>query len=161
MEYIITLIVLAVIFAIYRVTSKIDNKNSISFMETFNLTEMPIVTFLAGDSKINFLLDTGSTQSFISKEASRLVTGTEMMCGMNLISAQGAEGLTCKVIDTTLTYKDRDYEVRLFVNKGLDATFNEMKSSKGVNLHGVLGADFLDKHSYIVDFEKYLAYPKK
>lgn len=161
MEYIFVVIALAVIYVVYKVTSKADNKNSISFMETFNLTEMPIVTFLAGNTKINFLLDTGSSQSFISHNASDLITGTEEVCGMSITSAQGTEDVTCKRIDTVLTYKERDYEVNLFVNKSLNKSFNDLKVQKGITLHGILGADFLDRYSYVMDFEKYLAYPKK
>lgn len=161
MEYILILIVLAALYVAYKVTSKVDNKNSISFMETFNLTEMPIVTFLAGDTKINFLLDTGASRSFISSSASKLVVGEEAIGSMDVISATGTESMTCKMIETVLSYKDRNYEVRLFVNEGLETSFKDIKAEKGVVLHGVLGADFLDKYSYVVDFEKYLAYPKK
>lgn len=161
MEYIIAVIILAAMYIGHKVTSKVDNKNSISFMETFNLTEMPIVTFLAGDTKINFLLDTGSSQSFIAQSASSLVTGTESICGMSVTSAQGTEDMTCKMIETVLSHKDKDYDVRLFVNKGLDTSFGDLKAQKGIILHGILGADFLDRYSYVMDFEKYLAYPKK
>lgn len=161
MEYIFAATILAAVYAVYKATSKADNKNSISFMETFNLTEMPIVTFLAGDTKINFLLDTGASKSFISPSASNLVVGEEAIGSMDVISATGTENMTCKMIETVLSYKDRDYEVRLFVNEGLEASFKDIKSEKGIVLHGVLGADFLDKYSYVMDFEKYLAYPKR
>lgn len=161
MEYILISIVLAALYVAYKVTSKVDNKNSISFMETFNLTEMPIVTFLAGDTKINFLLDTGASRSYIASNASDFVTGTEAICGMDVTSAKGTDRMTCKMIETVLTYKDRNYDVRLFVNKDLDTSFGDLKTQKGITLHGILGADFLDKYSYVMDFEKYVAYPKK
>lgn len=161
MEYILVAIVLAALYIAYKVTSKVDNKNSISFMETFNLTEMPIVTLLAGDTKINFLLDTGASQSYIAQSASDLVTGTEAMCGMDVTSANGTDRMTCKMIETVLSYRGRDYDVKLFVNKGLDTSFSDLKSQKGIILHGILGVDFLDRYSYVMDFEKYLAYPKK
>lgn len=161
MEYILISIVLAALYIAYKVTSKVDNKNSISFMETFNLTEMPIVTFLAGDTKINFLLDTGASQSYIAPNASDLVTGTEAIYGMDVTTAKGTDRMTCKMIETVLTYKDRNYDVRLFVNKDLDTSFGDLKTQKGITLHGILGADFLDKYSYVMDFEKYVAYPKK
>lgn len=161
MEYILIAIVIIAAFAIYKATSKADYNNSISFMETFNLTEIPIVTFLAGDTKINFLLDTGSSKSFIAKDFSNLITGDEIVDCMNLTSATGTEQVTCKVIDTTLTYKDRDYSVTLWVNEGLNSAFADLKSTQGITLHGILGSDFLDKHSYVLDFKKYIAYPKK
>ena len=160
-EYILVATIIAAACIVYKAANKVDNKNSISFMETFNLTEIPIVTFLAGDAKINFLLDTGASKSFISPSASKLIVGKEAIGSMDVISATGTENMTCKMIETVLSYKDRDYEVKLFVNKGLETSFKDLKAEKGVVLHGVLGADFLDKYSYVLDFEKYLAYPKK
>jgi hypothetical protein len=160
MIYILLIFIAAIFLGAY-LSYYQENKFSISFMETFNLTEMPIVTMFAGDSKINFLLDTGSTQSYISGAASDLITGKEAMCNMQIISAQGSAKASCKVIDTVLTYKDKDFDIRLFVNSGLDTSFEDIKQKKGITLHGVIGSDFLDKYSYIIDFEKYLAYPKK
>lgn len=161
MEYIIIVLVIVAIYVAYRINRKVKEKNFIYFMETFNLTEMPIVTFLAGSVKINFLLDTGSTQSFIAQNASDLITGAEAMCGMSVTSAQGTEELTCKMIETVLTYRNKDYNVKLFVNKSLDTAFSDLKAQKGITLHGILGADFLDRYSYIMDFGKYIAYSKK
>jgi hypothetical protein len=80
---------------------------------------------------------------------------------MEVISALGTEKSSCKVIDSVLSYKDKDFDVRLFVNKSLDTSFSDIKKKRGITLHGVLGSDFLNRYSYIVDFEKYLAYPKK
>lgn len=161
MKYIIVALIIAAIYIAYRINRKVKDKNFISFMETFNLTEMPIVTFLAGSVKINFLLDTGSTQSFIAQNASDLITGAEAMCGMSVTSAQGTEELTCKMIETVLTHRNKDYNVKLFVNKSLDIAFSDLKTKKGITLHGILGSDFLDRYSYIMDFGKYIAYSKK
>lgn len=161
MEYIFIALFLILVCISFRSTSKYDNKSFISFMETFNLTEMPIVTFFAGDTKINFLLDTGSTSSYISQNSSELITGSEEVCNMGVISAGGTDNLNCKVIDTFLSYNNIEYEVKLFVNKNLDESFSKIKDSKGITLHGILGSDFMDKYSYVIDFEKYVAYSKK
>lgn len=161
MEYIFIAIILASAYIIYQIFRNTGIKNSISFMETFNLTEMPIVTFLSGDVKVNFLLDTGSSHSFLAQNASSLITGTEAVCDMSVTSAQGTEDMTCKIIETVLTYKNKDYDVKLVVNKSLDISFNDLKAQKGIILHGILGSDFLDRYSYIMDFGKYIAYPNK
>ena len=41
--------------------------NKISFKETLDLTDLPIVTFEQNGNKINFLLDTGANRSVINK----------------------------------------------------------------------------------------------
>ena len=47
--------------------NKLSGKNieSMSFMESMNLTELPVVTFYQEDKKFNFLLDTGSSDCII------------------------------------------------------------------------------------------------
>jgi hypothetical protein len=161
MNVLIVIVIVFLCFSVFAIWAGKKDKFSISFMETFNLTEMPIITMFAGNTKVNFLLDTGATQSFIAQSVSNLVTGKESTYSMEVISAQGTEESNCKIIDTVLTYKDRDFDVKLIVNSSLDTSFKDLKVKKGIILHGILGSDFLDRYSYIIDFEKYLAYPKK
>lgn len=161
MEYILIVIIIAIVCTVYNLVSKVDSKNSISFMETLNLTELPIVTFLAGDTKINFLLDTGSSQSFIAENTSHLISGEEAVDNLALTSATGTEHLICKVIETSLTYKKKDYNVTLWVNESLNKAFSDLKNTQGITIHGILGSDFFSKYSYVLDFEKNIAYSKK
>jgi hypothetical protein len=130
-------------------------------METFNLTDMPIITMFVGNTKINFLLDTGATQSFITSSISSCLDGEIEEENVEIITAHGTDKSCCKAVNTTLTYKDKSFNVSLIINESLDASFSKLKEEKGIILHGILGSDFLDKYSYIIDFEKYLAYPKK
>lgn len=164
MEFVLVLVLVALVVIVGVVCGVIHeaNKvNSISFMETFNLTELPIVTFFAGNTKVNFLLDTGSSNSFIASDFSDFINGSEVIDCMDLTSATGTEQVTCRVIDTVLTYKDKDYDITLWVNEGLSSAFADLKNSKGIILHGILGSDFLSRHSYVLDFKKYTAYSKK
>lgn len=129
-------------------------------METFNLTDIPIITMFSGTNKINFLLDTGASQSFISQKASKYINGIETTCDLSLISANGSEESHCKVVETILSFKHRNFKVKLTVNKNLDTAFFDLKEKKGITLHGILGSDFFNKYSYIIDFKKYVAYPQ-
>lgn len=160
MEFIFLILILVILGISYKIVDKTPD-NIISFRETFNLTEMPIVTFFAGKNKINFLIDTGSSKSHISQKASKFITGTEKLCTTNMTSATGTEEMECKIVDTVLTYNDKDYNIELCVNKSLDISFKDLKEREGIHLHGILGNDFLNNYSYVIDFEKYLAYSKK
>ena len=44
-------------------------KVKMSFKESMNLTELPIVTFYNGTNKLNFLLDTGSNLCVINSNS--------------------------------------------------------------------------------------------
>ena len=58
------------------------NNSKISFKEAMDLVELPVVTFYNGDTKLNFLLDTGSNVSYINNSIIPLLvhekTGKEM-----------------------------------------------------------------------------------
>ena len=41
--------------------------DAMSFQNSMDLAELPVVTFRQGDKKINFLLDTGSNNCIIDK----------------------------------------------------------------------------------------------
>lgn len=162
MKIVIIAFIILCAISIPIIVRKTKNKRDyISFMETFNLTDIPIVTFYAGDKKLNFMVDTGASLSHITEDVSRILTGTESYCGMSLTSINGTDTYKCKVIETAITYNGKEYIVKLHVNHGLDKSFKDLKTSKGVTLHGILGVDFLEKYSYIIDFKKYIVYSKK
>lgn len=161
MECIVLIIALIILIILYKLINKSDVDTTISFRETFNLTDMPIVTFFAGKNKLNFIIDTGASNSHISNKASKLVEGNKESVEVKLISASCTENTTCEQINAVLTYNDKNFNVKLFINKSLDASFEDLKKNQGILLHGILGTDFLNEYSYIIDFEKYLAYTKK
>ena len=47
------------------VTNADKNKSKISFKESLDLTDLPIITLRQGETRVNLLLDTGSTKSVI------------------------------------------------------------------------------------------------
>lgn len=142
---------------------RIREKNKMSFMEAFNLTEMTIVTFFNNGQKLNFLLDTGSNDAYISKSASKIeglsyeVIPTQ---GTNVTGSVGQCSCT-EAIRIPLTYKDYTYNTDLFVLDTLDESFKSIKESDGVQLHGILGTLFLQKHNFVLDFDELVAYKKK
>lgn len=138
-------------------------RNKMSFMEAFNLTEMTIVTLFNNGHKLNFLLDTGSNDAYISKSASQIeglsyeVIPTQ---GTNVTGSVGQCSCT-EAIRISLTYKDYTYNTDLFVLDTLDESFKSIKESDGVQLHGILGTLFLQKHNFVLDFDELIAYKKK
>ena len=63
----ITVIVAVIINGIERYHKKNDT-TTISFKEAMDLVELPIITFYNCNTKLNFLLDTGSNNSHINKK---------------------------------------------------------------------------------------------
>lgn len=134
-------------------------RGKISLKESLDLAEIPIVTFLEGDTKLNFLLDTGSSDSHISTSAAKMLMGTPVETDYSYTSSNGSCTVS-KMMDTALRYKDEEFKVSLYINEGLDESFETVKSNCGVQLHGILGSDFLREHKYIMDFAELVAYHK-
>ena len=52
-----------------------ENYRKISFKETMDLLNIPIITFVCNEKKLYFLLDSGSSYSHISPEAVNYIGG--------------------------------------------------------------------------------------
>lgn len=149
---------ITIIYWIVRDTNKsIDSY--MSFRESMDLAEMPIVTFYQGDKKINFLLDTGSNHSLINAycgidldfEATSMKSD---ICGIN------GEKIESKCAKIKFTYKNFTFDY-VFHVCDLNGAFASIKEDCGVNVHGILGNQFFKDYSYILDFDKLVAYSKK
>ena len=159
----IIVILLAVIFAAVIVNSiesycKQKKKETMSFREAMDLTELPIVTFYNNDKKLNFLLDTGSDLSHINKSLLSSLEYKEIDESRNIISVGGnTQSTGC--CDMTVTYKNKKFIYRFYISD-LDEAFGIIKAETGVQIHGILGSKFFAKYKYILDFESLIAYSK-
>lgn len=161
LEVVLTIVaVLVVGYTINLCEDRIKRNNrKMSFREAMDLAEMPVVTFYQGEKKFNFLLDTGSNYSHISKEAAKEIQG-EIMKAQAKVSGIG-EGTTSGVCRTTLSYKGADYDIDLSITDHLTDAFAAIKTETGVQVHGLIGNQFFQKHKYVLDFEELVAYTKK
>lgn len=138
---------------------KQKKRENMSFREAMDLVELPIVTFYNKDTKLNFLLDTGSDLSYINKSILPPLEYKEIDESRNIISVGGnSQSLVC--CDMTVTYKSQKFIDRFYVSD-LDEAFGAIKAETGVQIHGILGSKFFAKYKYILDFESLIAYSKK
>lgn len=160
-ETIIVIVVWAILLIIsinslYQINKK--NKSKISFKESMDLTELPVITFMSDNTKLNFLLDTGSNTSFINESMVK-----SLNCKMlNTVSeVVGLEGKKIKNDNCELQIKYKNYEFNAqFSIINLDESFNLIKQESGVQLHGILGSLFFQKYKYVLDFQSLIAYMK-
>lgn len=154
------LVILASFFArivdVYRKKEKRAQAYRMSFRETLDLTDIPIVTFKCGEKKLNFLLDTGASDSIINKSVTDDIKHSPTGVRNTIYGSDGnKEEVDITSID--ITYRDKTYSEEFYV-KDLDAAFSNLKSDFGVNLSGVLGSSFFQKYKYIIDFDEMAAY---
>ena len=153
------ILVLVIVF----ITNTIDdirkrNNSKISFKEAMDLVELPVVTFYNGDTKLNFLLDTGSNVSYINSSIIPLLVHEKTDKEMNTIGIEGnkVSNQFCKM---SVTYKNQVFEEECSI-ADLAEAFGVVKQESGVQIHGILGSKFFERYKYVIDFKELIAYIK-
>jgi hypothetical protein len=143
-------------YYIYR--EKHINKTKMSFKESLDLVGLPIVTFYQYGNKYNFLLDSGSANSCINKDALDTIKYSDTGYVGNIFGCE-AVLQPANVINIDLFYKDSHFNTNIMTMDLKDA-FNIIKNESGVTITGILGSDFLSKYKYVMDFKDNIAYIK-
>lgn len=133
--------------------------DAMSFRESLDLVELPVVTFRQGSRKINLLLDTGSNNCIIDKTFLECLEHIMLEQTTNLMGMEGNNNIT-KVCSLKLSYKDKEYEYPYIV-QDMSAAFGAIKNETGVTIHGILGSKFFNEFKYVLDFEELIAYSKE
>ena len=158
----ILLILILLCIIIIAIRYSIENhkylKNKISFRESMDLVDLPIITFYSNDTKLNFLLDTGSDSSYINQSILQTLKFTKTDKKNYVIGMEGnsVESTTCNI---DIVYKDKVFTEE-FLSCNLDKAFNAVKKETGVQMHGILGSKFFRKYRYVIDFNELIAYIK-
>lgn len=142
------------------IVSKIGKYNSIlSFKESMDLTELPIITMYSGNKKLNFLLDTGSNNSVINSSELINITYAPVNAVIDTVGLNGTVEQS-PICEIDLYYKKNKF-LEEFVVIDMNESFASIKKENGVILHGILGSKFLEKYKYVLDFKELIAYIKK
>lgn len=162
-QIIITLIVVSVLYASARMIGIISNKKldplvgKISFKESMDLAELPIITFTNNGKKYNFLFDTGASCSSINAECLVEFEHEETNKLGTLFGVEGNLQDSIRYIKANLNYRNREYSEEFQVID-LSSAFSQVKANYGVSLSGILGNSFFTKYKYVLDFDELTAY---
>ncbi len=130
----------------------------ISFKEAMDLVELPIVTFMNNDKKLNFLLDTGASYSSLNKAALEGLSYTDTGRRGFRMGIEGTIEMDNGYIRMNVNYRNQTYEEDFQV-VDLGQAFGIIKQEYGINLHGILGNTFFQKYRYVLNFDELVAYP--
>lgn len=133
--------------------------DAMSFQNSMDLAELPVVTFRQGDKKINFLLDTGSNNCIIDSNILKNIDHKMLDVETNILGLEGNAQKT-GVCTIKMTYKDKEYEYP-YVIQDMSAAFNSIKKETGVTVNGMLGSKFFNEFKYVLDFDELIAYSKE
>lgn len=158
-EVIIILVIVVIAAIIINGVQDYDRKKvEMSFKESMNLTELPIVTFYNGSTKLNFLLDTGANLCVIN---SRIIDSLNYKKLDEKGSVFGMEGNSVDIdyISMDFTYNSKSYSSSFQV-VDMQEAFDRIKQESGVTVHGILGSKFFEEYKYVLDFKELIAYTK-
>lgn len=139
---------------------KDSNRTAISFKESMDLINVPIVTFLNNHVKLHFLLDTGSDSSFIRKDALKLLLYKKTDVTEGSIMTGAGEAVSLGKATLKITYKKQEFEDEFEITDLLQM-WDDSTNPLGITVHGILGSRFFNKYKYQIDFNEMIAYSKK
>lgn len=133
-------------------------ESKMSFRESMDLTELPVVTFYNGTNKLNFLLDTGSNMCVINSKILESLNYTRLN---EKGTVHGMEGniVDTEYVSMNFTHNDIPY-TSVFQVMDMQNAFDIVKQESGVTIHGILGNKFFEEYKYVLDFKELIAYTK-
>ena len=143
-------------FYLYKRSKK--NSTVLSFKDSLDLTDLPVVTFYSGHKKLNMLLDTGSSECIINKEYLDSICYTKTDKNKEIFGMEG-NIVTNPVVSTTISYSGLKFDVEL-IAMDMNQAFGAIKKESGVTIHGILGSNFFTRYKYVLDFDKLMFYTK-
>jgi hypothetical protein len=124
-----------------------------SIIYGLNKTKLPIIPVEVEGKHLCFIIDTGSTCSLIDSNVIEYFKDIATPVGDYNIS--GIDGTKHKVDVVTLpfSFEGQSYNPNFCVKPLLEA-FKDIETESGIQVHGLLGTDFLVKNKWILDFDK-------
>lgn len=153
MIYILTLLIILIICFIFNYKYKYNIFNIKSSLE---LCDLPIIVLKYNGKKINFLVDSGSDKSYICKgvlDKNAIATENKDVS----ITASGMMETFEYIID--VCNKTDSFTMNVW-EADLNRSFDMVKQSTGVTIHGIIGTNFLTEYKFILDFDELIIYKK-
>ena len=158
-EVVIILIIIVIAPIIINGVQDYNKKKvKMSFKESMNLTELPVITFYNKSTKLNLLLDTGSNECVINSKIIDSLNYTKLDKKGSVFGMEG-NSIDIDYISIDFTYNNKSYSSSFQVVDMQDA-FDRVKQESGVTIHGILGNLFFEKYKYVLDFKELAAYTK-
>ena len=135
------------------------NNNSFlafSFSKGFTSPNLPIATFYQGDKELNFIIDTGSDDNVINKDALKEIKYEMVEHNGTLAGVGGVfEVDACNV---TFQSEEETFTAKFLISDNVQEAFDNIRKAHAIPLHGMIGSKFLIDNHIVLDFTNLMAY---
>lgn len=135
-------------------------KTLIPFKESVDLIDLPVVTFTNNNTKLHFLLDTGSDESYINSNILDKLEITQKYAVHRDITTGSGNVESNLAVALNISYGNQSFR-NIFIVSDFEEAFNDAVGTSGITIHGILGSKFFANYKYILDYVKLAAYSKK
>lgn len=132
-----------------------------SFEDYFERTKTPMIIVHLYGKKCRFLLDSGAHQNCLDIQF--LYTIKDKLKGKTIAEGDKIQVGNGAIMDSygmqvRFNIRNTEFNEDFLVSdlKGL----REFSNRKGLNITGILGSEFFDKHKWKIDFDKYIVWHK-
>ncbi len=137
------------------------NKNNktflaISFGGGFTSPNIPIATFYQDGNELNFVLDTGSDDNVVDREALSKIQHEKIEHSGTLSGIGGTAQVEACAIK--FTYGGEEFKEKFLISDTLNDAFSKIRAAHAIPLHGMIGSKFLRKNNLVLDFTNMIAY---
>lgn len=139
--------------------NKID---SVSFRESMDIVELPVLTLDNNGNKYKFIIDSGSNGCHIDKRImDKLDVEDTKETGRSMVAVgSGLMEASKSTAQVKFSLNNCVFSIP-FAVEDLSAAFDYIKKTDGMSIHGILGSNFLRANKWVLDFSEYVAYMKK
>ena len=137
-----------------------NNKSflSFSFSKGFVSPNIPIATFYQDGKELNFIIDTGSDDNVISKEALEGIKYEKLEHQGTLAGVGGVYDVeACKI---SFQHDNETFTTTFLISPTLKEAFENIREAHAIHLHGMIGSKFLISNNIVLDFNKLEAHSK-
>lgn len=133
---------------------------AVSFSQGFTSPNIPIATFYQGDTKLNFLLDTGSDKNVIDASVIDSLQHEKIHSADKQILTGVGGSIEVEMCKICFDCGNERYETEFLVSDMKEA-FKSIEDTCGNIIHGILGSLFLKENNIVLDFTNMTACSKK
>ena len=134
------------------------DREAMSFREAMDLVDLPIITFYNENTKLNLLLDTGSSMNVINSTILETLICTKLEGSGTVYGMEGNE-INIEYVSMKINYGNESY-TSTFQLIDMQKAFDKIKEEYGVQVHGILGNAFFKEYEYMLDFKSLIAYSR-